>query len=125
MVLPVVRCRRGQYRQLLSGISLDVASHLGVVSEDLLNLAKPAHVKSLGHVEPIFGSRQPQETSMLCAETKVFDHAPVLLQEVAIATGNQEDDIVGVLRQLGNGVARPLGRHRLRRNLNNRSERAL
>ena len=62
---------------------------------------------------------------MLGREPELLDLAPVLVQEVAVPTRDQVDDVLGVLGQLGDRLVRQLCRDRVVRVLDDRGQGAL
>lgn len=108
------------------GISLvEIRTHLHVVPENLLHLAHPAHIQSLGHVDKLVIFGRAHKAAVLCRQAKILDVAPVFLQEIAIAARDEVDDIVGVLGESRDDSASSLGWDGLGGNFDNRGESTL
>ena len=98
---------------------------LSVVLEDLLDFGHPAHVESLSHVDPFVTARHLDERAVFGGKTEVRYHTPVFLQESAVSSRNEPDDILGILTQVPDRCPGSLGRDSLRGNLDDRGECAL
>ena len=69
---------------------------LRVILEDLQDLAHPVHIEVLGEVPPLGLTRLADEATVLGTHTEVLDVSEVLFEELAVATGDDVDDVVRV-----------------------------
>ena len=72
------------------------STNLSVVPEDLLNLTHPAHIEALSEVGPHRASTFADETTMLSREADVLEVAEVFLEELAVTTRDDIDDVLGI-----------------------------
>ena len=69
---------------------------LRVILEDLQDLTHPVHIEVLGEVPPLGFTGLADEATVLGTHTEVLDVSEVLFEELAVATGDDVDDVVWV-----------------------------
>lgn len=125
MVLPLVRYSRGAISDLKPQPRTIALAHLHVVPEDLLDLAHPAHIERLRHVDKVHLPWTLHKASVFRRHAEVVNMAPMLEEEVTVSARDEVDDVLGVLRKTLNRLSRAISGDSLRRDLDDGSERAL
>lgn len=95
MKLPVVRYEVVNF----SSKKVPEDPHLSIIFEQLLDFRHPTHIESFGEVAPCLAPRLTNKAPVFSREADLVQMAEVLFEEPAITPGDDENEVLRILRK--------------------------